>query len=221
MHKVVCLAIALSFIFFSASLSQELKDDEIKRQFNLAVNLYSANSYYQAQSIFEKIINESKLNSRITASYFFSSKIYLEQERYDEADSLITKFFELYPSSNYADEMSMMYCKLNLQQKDYYVALRELAFLIGRTDSEIYRDRAKSIGEKIAYYYLNSTQIEQLFDSYTSSIIKPFLLLHLGKAFYKEGDLINAKKSLSELIKNYSESEEYSKAVDYYGSLPD
>ena len=221
MHKVLSLAIALSFIFLYVSLSQDLKDDEIKRQFNLAVNLYSANSYYQAQSIFNKIINDYELNSRTTASYFFSSKIYLEQERYDEAESLITKFLELYPSSSYTDEMRMMYGKLNLQQEDYYGALRELAFLIGRTDSENYRDSAKSIGEKIAYYYLNSTQIEQLYDSYTGSIVKPFLLLQLGKVFYKEGDLINAKKSLSELIKNYSASEEYSKTVDYFGSLPD
>ena len=221
MHKVLSLAIALSFIFLSVSLSQDLKDDEIKRQFNLAVNLYSANSYYQAQSIFNKIINDYELNSRTTASYFFSSKIYLEQERYDEAESLITKFLELYPSSSYTDEMRMMYGKLNLQQEDYYGALRELAFLIGRTDSENYRDSAKSIGEKIAYYYLNSTQIEQLYDSYTGSIVKPFLLLQLGKVFYKEGDLINAKKSLSELIKNYSASEEYSETVDYFGSLPD
>jgi len=221
MHKVLSLAIALSFIFLSVSLSQDLKDDEIKRQFNLAVNLYSANSYYQAQSIFNKIINDYELNSRTTASYFFSSKIYLEQERYDEAESLITKFLEHYPSSSYTDEMRMMYGKLNLQQEDYYGALRELAFLIGRTDSENYRDSAKSIGEKIAYYYLNSTQIEQLYDSYTGSIVKPFLLLQLGKVFYKEGDLINAKKSLSELIKNYSASEEYSETVDYFGSLPD
>jgi branched-chain amino acid transport system substrate-binding protein len=221
MHKVLSLAIALSFIFLSVSLSQNLKDDEIKRQFILAVNLYSANSYYQAQSIFNKIINDYELNSRTTASYFFSSKIYLEQERYDEAESLITKFLERFPSSSYTDEMRMMYGKLNLQQEDYYGALRELAFLIGRTDSENYRDSAKSIGEKIAYYYLNSTQIEQLYDSYTGSIVKPFLLLQLGKVFYNEGDLINAKKSLSELIKNYSTSEEYTQAVDYYGSLPD
>ena len=221
MHRVLSLVIALSFVFLSVSLSQDLKDDEIKRQFNLAVNLYSANSYHQAQSIFNKIINDYELNSRTTASYFFSSKIYLEQERYDEAESLITKFLEFFPSSSYTDEMRMMYGKLNLQQEDYYGALRELAFLIGRTDSENYRDSAKSIGEKIAYYYLNSTQIEQLYDSNTGSIVKPFLLLQLGKVFYKEGDLINAKKSLSELIKNYSTSEEYTKAVDYYGSLPD
>ena len=221
MHKVLLLAIALSIIFLPVSLSQDLKDDEIKRQFNLAVNLYNANSYHQAHSIFNKIIDDYELNGRTTASYFFSSKIYLEQERYDEAESLITKFLELYPSSSYVDEMRMLYVKLNLQQEDYYGALRELAFLVDRSDSDNYRDRAKSIGEKIAYYYLNSIQLKQLYDSFTGSIVKPFLLLQLSKAFSKEGDLLKAKKSLSELIKNYSASEEYSKAVDYYGSLPD
>jgi branched-chain amino acid transport system substrate-binding protein len=221
MHKILFLSITLSFIILPVSLSQDLKEDEIKRQFNLAVNLYSTNNYYQAQSIFNKIIDDYELNSRTTAAYFFSSKFYLEQERYDEAESLMTKFFELYPSSSYSDEMSIMYCKLKLRQEDYFSALRELAFLIGRTDSENYRIRAKSVGKKIAYYYLNSAQLKQLYESFTSSIVKPFLLLHLGKAFSNEGDLLNAKKSLSELIKNYSASEEYPEAVDYYGSLPD
>ncbi|NNG26458.1 MAG: tetratricopeptide repeat protein, partial [Ignavibacteriaceae bacterium] len=221
MRKVLILVIALSFIFSSVSISQDLKDDEIKRQFNLAVNLYNAGSHYQAQSIFKKIIYDNELNSRTTSSYFFSSKIYLEQERYDEAESLITKFLESYPSSSYADEIRMMYVKLNFQQEDYYEALSELSFLIDRTKSEDYVALGKNIGEKIAYYYLNSSKLKQLYDSFTGNIIKPFLLLLLGKAYCKEGELVDAKKSLSELIKNYSSSEEYSKAVDYYGSLPD
>ena len=221
MHKVLSTAIAFLFIFLPVSLSQHLKDDEIKEQFNFAVELYNANSYYQAHSIFNKIINEYDFNSRTTVSYFFSSKIYLGQERFDEAESLITKFIELYPSSSYADEMRMMHVKLNLQQEDYYASLRELAFLVGRTDSDNYRGRAKNIGKKVAYYYLNSTQIKQLNDSFTSSIVKPFLLLQLGIAFSKEGDLINAKKSISELINNYPGSEEYTEAVDYYNSLSD
>jgi len=221
MHKVLSTAIAFLFIFLPVSLSQHLKDDEIKEQFNLAVELYNANSYYQAHSIFNKIINEYDFNSRTTVSYFFSSKIYLGQERFDEAESLIKRLLELYPSSSYADEMRMMHVKLNLQQEDYYAALRELAFLVGRTDSDNYRGRAKNIGGKVAYYYLNSTQIKQLNDSFTGSIVKPFLLLQLGIAFSKEGDLINAKKSISELINNYPGSEEYTEAVDYYGSLSD
>ena len=221
MHKVLSTAIAFLFIFLPVSLSQHLKDDEIKEQFNLAVELYNANSYYQAHSIFNKIINEYDFNSRTTVSYFFSSKIYLGQERFDEAESLITKFLELYPSSSYADEMRMMHVKLNLQQEDYYASLRDLAFLVGRTDSDNYRDRAKNIGGKVACYYLNSTQIKQLNDSFTGSIVKPFLLLQLGTAFSKEGDLINAKKSISELINNYPGSEEYTEAVDYYSSLSD
>ena len=195
MHKILSLAIVLSFIISSVSLSQDWNDGEIKRQFNLAVNLFNANSYYQAHSIFNKIIYDYELNGRTTASYFFSSKIYLDQERYDEAESLITKFLELYPSSSYTDEMRMMYVKINLQQEDYYDALMELGFLIDRTNSENYRDRAKIIGEKVAYYYLNSTQLEQFYESFTGSIVKPFLLLQLGKAFCKEGDLLNAKKS--------------------------
>jgi len=221
MHKVLSTAIAFLFIFLPVSLSQHLKDDEIKEQFNLAVELYNANSYYQAHSIFNKIINEYDFNSRTTVSYFFSSKIYLGQERYDKAENLITKFLELYPSSSYADEMRMMHIKLNLQQEDYYASLRELAFLVEKTDSDNYRDRVKNIGGKVAYYYLNSTQIKQLNDSFTGSIVKPFLLLQLGIAFSNEGDLINAKKSISELINNYPGSEEYAEAVDFYGSLSD
>ena len=67
--------------------------------------------------------------------------------------SLVQKFLELYPSSRYADEIRMMYCKLNLLEEDYYDALRELGFLIDRTKSEDYKERAKGIGEKVAYNF--------------------------------------------------------------------
>jgi len=221
MRKVLTLVIALSFIFSPVSFSQDLKENEIKRQFNLALNLYNANSLHQAQSIFKKIIDDFELNSKTTASYFFSCKIYLELERYDEAESLITNFLDLYPSSSYVDEIRMMYVKLNFQQENYYGALSELAFLIERTKSEDYISTGKNFGEKIAYYYLNFSELKELYNSFTGNIVKPFLLLQLAKAYGKEGELLDAKKSLSELIKNYSSSEEYSEAVDYYGSLPD
>ena len=221
MRKVLIVAIALSSIFSPVSLSQDLKADEIKRQFNLGVDLYNTNSYYQALSIFKKIIDDFELNSKTTASYFFSSKIYLEQERYDEAEKLITRFLELYPSSRYADEMRMMYVKLYLQQEDYYEALSELTFLIDRTKSENYISTGKNLGERIAYNYINSSELKELYNSFTGKIVKPFILLQLSKAYYREGELLNAKKSLSELINNFSSSEEYSEAVDYYASLPD
>ena len=63
---------------------------------------------------------------------FLAARFTLSRKDMKEAESLITKFLELYPSSSYTDEMRMMYGKLNLQQEDYYGALRELAFQIGR-----------------------------------------------------------------------------------------
>ena len=79
MHKILLLNLTLLFTSLTVSFPQDLKENEIKKQFDLAINLYNASSFYQANSIFNKIINDYDINSRTTASYFFSSKIYFEQ----------------------------------------------------------------------------------------------------------------------------------------------
>ena len=220
MNRFLTLYI-ITFLFISNTFSQSIKNDEIVSQFNLAINFYNSGNYHQANSVFSRIINAYDLNNRTTASYFFSSKIFVEQQNYSEAEDLITKFLELYPSSRYRDEMRMLYAKLFLMQKDYYSALRELAFLIGRSESKDYIENAKWVAENISINFINSAQLEQLNNSFTAKNVKSFFLLQLGKAYSNEGDLVNAKKSLSEIINNYSDSEEYSEASNYYNKLSD
>ncbi len=220
MNRFLTLYI-ITFLFTSYTFSQNIKNDEIASQFNLAINFYNSGNYHQANSVFSRIINAYELNNRTTASYFFSSKIFVEQQNYSEAEDLITKFLELYPSSRYRDEMRMLYAKLFLMQEDYYSALRELAFLIGRSESKDYIENAKWVADKISINFINSSQLEQLNNSFTAKNVKSFFLLQLGKAYSNEGDLVNAKKSLSEIINNYSDSEEYSEASNYYNTLSD
>ncbi len=130
--------------------------------------------------------------------------------------NLITEFLENYPSSKYTDEIRILFVKLNLDNYEYYNALKEIAFLIERTKSILYRLDAKDIGEKIANNYLNSSNLNKLNDSFTSDKVKPYLLLLLAKSYFKERERENALVTLSQILQLYPSSEESAEAKNLY-----
>ncbi len=110
----------------------------------------------------------------------------------------------------------MLFVKLNLDNYEYYNALKEVAFLIERTKSILYRLDAKDIGEKIANNYLNSSNLNKLNDSFTSDKVKPYLLLLLAKSYFKERERENALVTLSQILQLYPSSEESAEAKNLY-----
>lgn len=207
---VVCL--------FSISLIAQSENAEINSQFELAVKLFNSGKFEEAQSIFKKIITGYHYNSKTTASHFFIAKIYLEREEFAEARESLLRFYELYPESRYADEIGMMLIKTSVEEEDWYNAFRNAVAVIEKTKSSSYKRKAKNAAEKIAYNYLNSTQLQRLSGIYSVSGAKPFILLQLGKVYLKEGDQFSAKSTLAEIIKDYTESDEYTKAKMLYDS---
>jgi branched-chain amino acid transport system substrate-binding protein len=206
----------LLVIIFALNVFAQVDQNRINTEFDRAVKLYDAKEYNSALAGFEKIINSYLLNSKTTASYFFRIKILIEKKEYEGAWKLINEFIENYPSSKYVDEVRMLYIKINLDNYDYYEALRELAFLIEGTHSILYRLEAKDIGEKIALNYLNSQDIKKLSESFTGDKIKPYLLLILAKVYFKEREEESALVTLSKLLQNYPSSEEYAEAKNLY-----
>jgi len=189
---------------------------EINEEFNSAVNLYKAQQFNESLLAFNKIINSYELNTKTTASYFFKIKILIEKKQYEEATRLISDFIEKYPSSKYIDEIRILAAKISIENSEYYDALKELGFLIARTNSVLYKIEAKDLGEKIARNYLKSFQIRRLSDSFTDEKVKPFMMLLLAKAYLKENDLETGLRTLSELMMNYSSSEEYNEAKNLF-----
>lgn len=224
MFKNFSLSIlALIFFLFSISSLAQVNQKKIDTEFSRAVKLYDAREFISALSGFEKIINEYDLNSKTTAAYFFTIKILIEKKEYEGAWKLITEFLENYPSSKYTEEIRILFVKLNLDNYEYYDALKEIAFLIARTKSILYRLDAKDIGEKIARNYLSSSVLKKLSDSFTSDKVKPYLLLLLAKSYFKEKERENALVTLSQILQKYPSSEESAEAKNLYDNpiVPD
>ncbi len=224
MFKNFSLSIlALIFFLFSISSLAQVNQKKIDTEFSRAVKLYDAREFISALSGFEKIINEYDLNSKTTAAYFFTIKILIEKKEYECAWKLITEFLENYPSSKYTEEIIILFVKLNLDNYEYYDALKEIAFLIARTKSILYRLDAKDIGEKIARNYLSSSDLKKLSDSFTSDKVKPYLLLLLAKSYFKEKERENALVTLSQILQKYPSSEESAEAKNLYDNpiVPD
>ncbi len=217
MFKYSSLSIlSLIFILFSISSVAQIDQKKIDAEFSRAVNLYDAREFISALSGFEKIINEYDLNSKTTAAYFFTIKILIEKNEYEGAWKLITEFLENYPSSKYTDEIRTLFVKLNLDNYDYYNALKEIAFLIERTKSILYRLDAKDTGEKIAKNHLNSSELDKMNNLFTSDKVKPYLLLLLAKSYLKERERENALITLAQILHAYPSSEESAEAKNLY-----
>ncbi len=206
--------LALIIISWSLAYSQEISQQEINNQFNSAVTLFNSGKYDEALVGFNKIIIDYKYNSKTTASEFFKTKIYFELNQYNQFKYAAEQFFEAYPKSKYVDEMRLLITKYYIQIANYYNALREILFIIEKTNSSAYELKAREIGEGISAKYLNETQLERLKLSFSSSEVKSYALLQQGKYLIRDGDISAAKNKFEELTSSYPESVEYNEAKE-------
>lgn len=220
--------IFLLFILISLSInfghSQGVSADDINKQFGSAITLYDSGKYEEALAIFRNIIIDFKYNSKTTASEFFKAKIYFELKQFNQFKFTADQFLEMYPNSNYVDEIRLLLTKYNLEVANFYNAFRETLFIIEATNSTAYEQKAKKIGEGISAKYLSETQLEKLNASFSSLKVKSFVLFQEGKCKIRNGDAVGAKNAFEELINNYPESSEYDEAkklIDYsYNAEP-
>ena len=217
----------ISFVFFIVMLlnfttnlaySQGVTEEEINDQFDDAVTLFDSGKYDEALAVFNKIIIDYKYNSKTTASEFFKAKTHLKLKQYSQFKYTADQFLEEYPNSDYVDEVRLLNTKYNLEIANYYNAFREILFIIEKTNSNAYEQKAKKIGEGISAKHLNDTQLDKLNSSFNSNKVKSFILLQKGKYLIRNGDSFSAKIMFEDLIKKYPESAEYAEAkklVDY------
>jgi branched-chain amino acid transport system substrate-binding protein len=210
----------VTLIIFTSTLaySQGITYEEINKQFDNAVALFNSKKYDEALKGFNKIISDYSYNSKTTASEFFKAKTHFELKQFNQFKYTADQFLEMYPNSNYVDEIRLLLTKYNLEIANYYNAFREILFIIEKTNSNAYEQKAKKIGEGISAKYLNDTQLDKLNSSFTSSKVKSFILLEKGKYLIRNGDAIGAKEVFEELISSYPESAEFAEAkklIDY------
>ena len=216
--------VTLIILALNLAYSQGVTEEEINNQFDNAVALFNSGKYDEALNGFNKIIIDYKYNSKTTASELFKAKCYLELKQFNQFKFTAEQFIEVYLNSNYVDEFRLLLTKYYLEVANYYNALREVLFIIEKTNLTSYEVKAREIGEGISAKYLNKTQLERLSSSFNSDKVKSYLMLQQGKYLIREGNSSGAKNKFEELISSYPESAEYTEAkklVDYsYSAKP-
>ena len=208
---VILIAFPINF-----TLSQKNSEQEIEKQFDNAVYQFKSGEYNQALNSFSNILTENDYNSRTTISEFFEAKIFFELKQFAEFKTIADGFLEKYPNSRYIEEIRLQLTKYYLEIANYYNAFRETLVIIEKTKSSTYEIKARKTGEGIAAKYLNDSQLQKLYSLFTSSKVKSFVLLQVGKYFIRTGDSFSAKSTFSDLMKNYPESVEYNEANKLY-----
>jgi branched-chain amino acid transport system substrate-binding protein len=218
-HTAIILLFSVQIIFnFNQTYSQEVSEVEINTRFNDALSLYNAGEYEESLDLFNKFLNNYQYNSKTTAAEFFKAKIHLELNQLNQFKYAADQFLDLYPNSKYVDEIDMLLVKYNLEIANYYNAFKEILYIIEKTSSSSYEAKAKKIGEGIAAKYLNETQLQRFYSSFSSNKVKSYILLQQGKYLLRNGNSSESKNILRELIDNYPDSEEYDEAkklIDY------
>ncbi len=95
-------------------------------------------------------------------------------KQYSQFKSTADQFLEEYPNSDYVDEVRLLNTKYNLEIANYYNAFREILFIIEKTNSNAYEQKAKKIGEGISAKHLNDTQLDKLNSSFNSNKVKSY-----------------------------------------------
>ena len=204
----------LFFLFLITSniflvYSQNNKNTD--NNFNKAIRLYNSGDYGSSLRIFSQIAGQAG-NPDNTIALLFKGKCLLRTNNFDEADSTLLRFIDLYPTSNYIDEARLTLSKSYYQEKNYFDSFKELVNLITTSNSEFYINYAKGTGEKIAENYLISSDIKKIYNSVNESKSKPYLLLILSRLSIAEGNLRAAGKYLQILVTKYPDSDEQGEA---------
>ncbi|HEY6435179.1 MAG TPA: ABC transporter substrate-binding protein [Ignavibacteriaceae bacterium] len=209
---IISLIIILALVSLNTVFSQGVSEEEMEKSFDSALTLYNNGNIEESLAGFNKFLNDYNYNAKTTTTEFFIAKIQLQLKQLNQFKFTADQFLELYPNSNYVDEVRLLQTKYYLEIANYYNAFKEILSIIEKTNSSLYEQKAKKIGEGIAAKYLNETQLQKFYSSSTSIKVKPYVLLQQGKNLLRIGDSNNAENVFEELINGYPNSDEYDEA---------
>lgn len=209
MIKSIFLFAFCSFILFAQNITVDNN-----RDFKKAVKLYDSQKLDDALSLFRIIESRKENNSKLSASSLFISKILLEQKKYTEAELSIKNFLEKFSSSKYIDEARNLLINNFILRKKYFIAFSQLINFINESSSVVYINENKTVAEKLALYYLLSSEVNNVRKQFVKKKIEPFLILLEAKLLLQVGDQLNAVNQLNEIISGFVSSDEYIEALN-------
>ncbi len=205
--------IVIFLITFGLTLAQNLRTD-VNKDFDQALKLYKAKNYETALIIFQRVMNAPQPNSKITASAFFISKIYLDTKNLTELEKFTRKFLIDFPNSKYGNDIKTNLLKAYLDQEKYDDVFNSaLQFLSSSTSISFWND-TKSIAERIALNYLDLKKVTDKFAQYDKTSLKPYLLLLAAKLSAAEGNTSKSIEFAEEIINKHRDSDEYLTALN-------
>lgn len=198
--------LVLLVLLYSFSISAQ--DNE----FNEAVNLYKSGKQDDALKLFNRVVDNYNENPFTSASRYFISKILVDKTEYSKAEREINKFISQNSGSRYVFDFQHLKVKLFTDQFRYLDAFKESVKLIEISSSPEQKSDAKLLSRNIVLNHLSARQIKSVSEEIRDRILKPFVLLILGKKYLLENDNVNAIRSFNEIISAYSSSDEYPEA---------
>ncbi len=208
----ISLIIILTLFSSQTVSSQGVSEKEIEQSFDSALTLFNNGNFEESLTGFNKFINNYNYNAKTTAAEFFIAKIQLQLKQLNQFKFTTDQFLELYPNSNYVDEIRFLQTKYYLEIANYYNAFREILYIIEKTNSSSNEKNAKRIGEGVAAKYLNEIQLQKFYSTFTNIKVKSYVLLQQGKKLLRDGDSNSAENIFEELINDYPNSDEYDEA---------
>ncbi len=199
--KLIFSFLTLSFLFASFPQSDYSND------FQKALKFYSDKKYYQALSLFDKVISDYPENSKTTAAILFKSKTLLSMNKLAEAKKISIDFINKYSPSKYADEARFLLAKIYITEKDYAEAFSQLLNVMQSSSSKQYLNDAEKEGENLVLNFLTITDLKNISNSYRNEKVKSYLLLVTAKLQINQNLYDKASASLNELIKRYPKSQ--------------
>jgi len=193
-------------------IAQDPSDQQINEQFYAALSLYNSGNLDGSLDNFDKFLSANKYNSKTTAAEFFKAKIQLKLKQFNQFKFNADQYLELYPESNYIDEIRFLLTEYYLEVANYFNSFKEVLSIIEETHSGLNEERAKNIGDGITAKYLSDVQLERFYSSFNSEKVKSYILLQQGKCLLRNGDTYDAKNIFRELINSYPQSTEYEEA---------
>ncbi|NWF50052.1 MAG: ABC transporter substrate-binding protein [Ignavibacteriaceae bacterium] len=203
-QKIKIYILVFTAAFYLTGFAQVDPDQDFK----MALRLYDEGRFAEALNKFNLVLNFYKFNTKTTASKIFVAKIFILQNKVDEAVSVLEKFLKDHPKSKYIDEANLMLASVSLKKKQYFKSAESLFRIYEESAQPFYRNYAKFSLEKLCLNYLSSAEIKQLNDKLKKTNSKSYALLLTAKAYILEGDITLAGQAFDDLLAFYSQSEE-------------
>ena len=239
-RKITVLAILSATIFIISACSEYqkiLKSSDFEAKYNKAVEYYSEEDYYRAQTLLEELLTIYKGTKKAEEVYYYYAYCYYFLDDYILAGYHFGVFAQTYPNSKYAEECNFLsaYChylnspNYSLDQTNTYKAIEFLQLFINKYPDSERKDTCNYLIDKLRYKLevksYNNSKLYYVLSNYKAAIttIKTSLNDFPDSEFREELMylLLRSNFLLAENSITSKQAERYQSTINEYYALID